>query len=39
MYENMLELLVNNGADVCVCNYEYVDEYNNLLPVHFTSPI
>ena len=39
MYENMLKLLVNNGADVCICNYEYVDEYNNLFPIHFTSPI
>ncbi len=39
MFEVMLKLIKDNNADICICNYEYVDENGNLFPTSFSSPL
>ena len=39
MYQDMLRLLIENNADLCICNYEYVDDKDCLYPITFSSPI
>ena len=39
MYHDMLQCLLNTGSDMCICNYDYVDENGCLWPIGVSSPI
>lgn len=39
MYEKMMKLMLDTDADLCVCNYEKVDENGNILSSDSESPL
>lgn len=39
MYEKMFVKISENHADLCICNYRYVDEDGNDFPINWKSPL